>query len=472
MNASDSPKPPNVLWICTDQQRWDTIAALGNRHINTPNIDRLVAEGTACTNAYCQSPICTPSRASFLTGCYPSTVHGCSNGNEHWAEAAPLVTKLLADAGYCCGLAGKLHLAGAAGRIEPRPRDDGYTAFHWSHDPRDKWPEGHAYRDWVAARGKHLGRTYAELGYHPAETASDHLLRRPGDRVHGVRLAPAVAYERQHLRPTRPVRSASGLPGAVRSCLAAASRLPSQRPDGAGETDRRGLPDRRPKIPAAFDAQHKIAAYYAMIELIDDNVGRMLAALERTGQADNTLVIFTSDHGEMLGDHGLLLKGCRFYEGLVHVPLILRWPGQIPAGATTDALVELTDLAPTLLDAAGGDVPRHMAGRSLLPLLRGTTTEHRDAVRCEYYEALSMAPGDRAGWSNSRATMIRDRRYKLAVYHGHPIGELFDLEHDPHEHDNLWDSARHAEVRFDLLRRCFDATAFAIDTGPEATRSH
>ena len=168
-----------------------------------------------------------------------------------------------------------------------------------------------------------------------------------------------------------------------------------------------------------------------MIELIDDNVGRMLAALEQTGQADNTLVIFTSDHGEMLGDHGLLLKGCRFYEGLVHVPLILRWPGRIRAGATTDALVELTDLAPTLLDAAGLEVPRHMAGRSLLPLLRGTTTEHRDAVRCEYYEALSMAARDRAGWSNTRATMIRDRRYKLAVYHGHPTGELFDLETDP-----------------------------------------
>ena len=104
--------------------------------------------------------------------------------------------------------------------------------------------------------------------------------------------------------------------------------------------------------------------------------------------------------------------------------------------------MELTDLAPTLLEAAGLEVPRHMAGRSLLPLLRGDTAEHRDAVRCEYYEALSMAPGDRAGWSNSRATMIRDRRYKLAVYHGHPTGELFDLEQDPHEHDNLWDSAR------------------------------
>jgi len=113
-----------------------------------------------------------------------------------------------------------------------------------------------------------------------------------------------------------------------------------------------------------------------------------------------------------------------------------------------------------------------VAGRSLLFLLRGDAAEHRDGVRCEYYEALSMAPGDRAGWSNSRATMIRDRRYKLAVYHGHPTGELFHLEQDRHEDDNLWDSAHHAEIRFDLLRRCFDATAFAIDTGPEATRGH
>ena len=92
-------RPPNILWICTDQQRHDTIHALGNPHIRTPNLDRLCVEGTAFSRAYCQSPICTPSRASFLTGMYPSTVHGCMNGNERWSGAAPLVTRLLADAG-------------------------------------------------------------------------------------------------------------------------------------------------------------------------------------------------------------------------------------------------------------------------------------------------------------------------------------------------------------------------------------
>ena len=147
---------PNILWICTDQQRFDTIHSLGNSHIHTPNIDSLAAGGVAFTHAYCQCPICTPSRASFLTGMYPSSVHGCMNGNQHWAEAAPLVTKLLADAGYDCGLAGKLHLAGTASRVEPRPQDDGYRVFCWSHDPRDLWPEGHAYKDWLAAKGHSL----------------------------------------------------------------------------------------------------------------------------------------------------------------------------------------------------------------------------------------------------------------------------------------------------------------------------
>jgi len=122
---------PNILWICTDQQRWDTIHALGNPHIRTPNIDRLVSEGVSFTRTYCQSPICTPSRASFLTGLYPSSVHNCGNGNERWSEGAPLLPKLLKDAGYDCGLAGKLHLAGCQGRVEPRPKDDGYRVFKW-----------------------------------------------------------------------------------------------------------------------------------------------------------------------------------------------------------------------------------------------------------------------------------------------------------------------------------------------------
>ena len=121
------PDRPNILWICTDQQRWDTIHCLGNDRINTPNIDRLAAAGVAFTHAFAQCPVCTPSRASFLTGMSPGSVHACMNGNDHWAGAAPLLPRLLADAGYDCGLSGKLHLA-AAPRGASSPAETTATA--------------------------------------------------------------------------------------------------------------------------------------------------------------------------------------------------------------------------------------------------------------------------------------------------------------------------------------------------------
>ena len=137
---------PNILWYCTDQQRFDTIGALGNPHVITPTIDGLVARGVAFTRAYTQSPICTPSRASFLTGYYPSAVHVNRNGIETFPDRPPLVTRTLAGHGYDCGLVGKLHLTSAHQRVEARTAD-GYRFFRWSHAPRDNWPEGHDYAE-------------------------------------------------------------------------------------------------------------------------------------------------------------------------------------------------------------------------------------------------------------------------------------------------------------------------------------
>ena len=224
--------------------------------------------------------------------------------------------------------------------------------------------------------------------------------------------------------------------------------------------------------PEAFDAKRIQAAYYAMIELIDDNVGRMLDALERSGQLKDTVIIFTSDHGEMLGDHGLLLKGCRFYEGLVRVPLIISWPERFLSGMRRQALVELIDIAPTLLELAGLPIPKRMQGMSLGNLLRdaNATDRHRDAVRCEYYRALN--PAVRENINGAYATMIRDERYKLVVYHGHGIGELFDLESDPDEFENRWHDPAMIETKLDLMQRSFDALALATDTGPEQLTGH
>jgi len=462
--------PPNILWICTDQQRFDTIASLGNPHIRTPNIDRLVRDGVAFTHAYCQSPICTPSRASFLTGRYPSTVHGCMNGNDTWAEAAPLVTKLLKDVGYDCGLAGKLHLAGAAYRMEPRPLDDGYRVFHWSHDPNDRWPTSHAYADWVHSQGYRLAELHESPDGIPARLhqttwCADRAIEFMREAHAGPWLMSVNIFDPH--APFNPPKEyldrydPATLPGPYfrESDLDAQAKL-------AGVDFQN--PSRRPET---FDAKWHQAAYYAMIELIDDNVGRMLDALEETGQRENTVVIFMSDHGETLGDHGLLLKGNRFYEGLVRVPLIVAWPGHFSAGLVSDALVELTDVAPTLLELADAPPPERMDGRSLLPILTGQADPHthRDFVRCEYYRALNPdGPGrDGGSFAVHFGTMHRTRMHKLCVYHGHPTGELFDLEADPWEFDNRWDDPAQAATRFELMKASFDGLAFAVDLGPK-----
>jgi arylsulfatase A-like enzyme len=172
----------------------------------------------------------------------------------------------------------------------------------------------------------------------------------------------------------------------------------------------------------------------------------------------------------------LVQKGCRFYEGLVRVPLLWSWPGHLTQGQQSDALVELTDIVPTLLDLAGLPVPQRVQGRSLLPILIGAAEPgtHRPYVRSEFFGALGDPPNRTPGAEGTTtpgtyATMIRDRNHKLVVYHGLGAGELFDLQEDPEEFVNLWDSPAHAGVRFELVRQSFDALALATDVGPPKT---
>ncbi len=462
MKAEESR--PNILWICTDQQRFDTIGGMGNAHIHTPNIDLLLNESVAFSHAICQSPICTPSRASFLTGMYPSSVHGCSNGNDYWADAAPLVTKLLADEGYDCGLAGKLHLAGAAGRIEPRG-EDGYRVFHWSHDSRDQWPEGHAYADWLKAKGEDLGKLREKPELIPPElhqttwAANMAIEFMSEDRAGPWLMSVNVFDPHGPFDPPQPYLDRYD-PESIPDPLFQESDLEHHERLGPVDGIQNTVTDRA-RIKATQ------AAYYAMIELIDENVGRMLDALEEKGQREDTIVIFMSDHGEMLGDHGFIGKGCRFYEGLVRVPMMVRWPGHFQAGVVSDALVELIDVAPTLLEAAGVAIPDRMQGRSLTSLLDGTSDlhNHRYSVRSEYYQALNPYAEGREAFSGTYATMLRDQRYKLVVYHDREMGELYDLEKDPEEFENLWENKAYRDVRFEMVKKSFDGLANAVDIG-------
>jgi arylsulfatase A-like enzyme len=214
--------------------------------------------------------------------------------------------------------------------------------------------------------------------------------------------------------------------------------------------------------------QINIASYYGMIELIDDQLGRLLDTLEETNQRENTVVIFHSDHGEMLGDHGLTAKGCRFYEGLVRVPLIISWPGNLCKGIIADGLVELTDIAPTIAELTGISL-EWTHGLSLMPILTGQASpdSHREFVRCEYYDTVNMyAPFEPEKHRPCWATMYYDGRYKLSVYHGMEYGELYDLENGPHEFENLWENRSAEGIKNELIKRSFDTSIIISDPGP------
>jgi arylsulfatase A-like enzyme len=204
------------------------------------------------------------------------------------------------------------------------------------------------------------------------------------------------------------------------------------------------------------------ASYWAMCDLIDEQVGRMIQTLEETGQLDDTIIIFTSDHGEMLGDHGIYLKGPFFYEPAIHVPLIISWPGWV-LPRRSKALVEVIDITQSLLDAIG--MPHHpgMQGRSLWPMLNGEVDcdHHRDDVYCEYYNAMPWHQNPTA-----QATMVRTRRYKLIAAHGLDEGELYSLEEDPKETRNLWYDPESLALKADMLKRLCDRMAWTVDPLP------
>jgi len=475
---------PNILWICTDQQRWDTLRCYANPFVDTPHLDRLAQNGVVFERAYTQSTVCTPSRASFLTGRYPRTTRVRQNGQTIPKDEV-LVTKQLADAGYVCGLSGKLHLAPAHPSVTAgteQRTDDGYAEFHWSHQPGTGWPTNQ-YMHWLRERGVEYATTpfsgspFVHTGmpaehHHTtwcAQKAIDFI--EANATAHHPWLFSVNMYDPHHPfdPPQESLERYAGILDDIPLPNYADGELdtkPSfQRLDHEGAYGGKG----GYRYLRMTDADHRWikAAYWAMCDLIDVQVGRMLDALERTGQAESTLVVFMSDHGELLGDHGIYLKGPYFYEPAIRVPLILSWPtDRAVRGSRVDSMVELVEIAPTLLDAAGVDPHPGIQGTSLLGYLTGDGQDARADIYSEYYNAMPWHTDPTA-----QVTMVRTEQHKLVMVHGARTtgdvgGELYDLVDDPLERHNRWDDPACAATKTELLERLCDRMAWTADPLP------
>lgn len=475
---------PNILLICTDQQRFDAMRCYGNAHIDTPNLDRLAEEGVIFDNCYVQNPVCAPSRASLMTSRYVP-VHGLYANGVDISGHQELFSYELASAAYDCGLVGKFHLGACEdGRSEPR-LNDGFRVFRWAHDPYPGSSEN-AYHRWLKARYPQLYEAALRSGGEgkfgspnmwdtmPTEA---HYSRWVGNEtiefLRSARLADrpffvvANFFDPHHgfgaPKEYMDRYDPKTLPLPVTSVGELDSKPPifidASKSSYAGHA--RGYEEY-----SEDELQEARAAYYAMVSLVDDEVGRILEVLDDEGLSDNTIVVFTSDHGEMLGDHRLMLKGPFMYDCAVKVPLIVRWPDRIQPGPRRQ-LVQWIDLAPTFLEAAGLDVPAQYQGTSLLPLLADPSAAWRDWALCQYRDS---------GYSYDppvHLTMLRHEQWKVVVHHGEPAtsrertGELYDLDTDPDELNNLWDNPEYRDQRYGLQELLLDVLAATEDRSQE-----
>lgn len=447
-------RPLNILFLMTDQQRWDALGCVGG-WVGTPNLDRIASSGVRFSRCVTTSPECIPTRVSLATGLYPHNTGLWSNIPYELPDTTPTWMRVVRDCGYRTSLFGKTHWHPHEGDLRARehllraygfddidevtgPRASVQCLTHMTHRWQEKglWE---AYRADFATRfatKPHLVRPSAL----PLEEYYDVYV---GQR--------AVQYLRQYDYPNpwfcwvsfpgphepwdTPEPYASMYPPESMPTAISRPIWPGGRP--------RGHLDRLAAEAASFEPGEisRLRADYAgNVTLIDDQIGQILGAVADRGELDRTVIIFTSDHGEMNGDHGLLYKS-NFLQPSVGVPLLIRVPGIGAAGVTCRAAAELIDIGPTIVELAGGDLEYQQFGRSLCPSIRDPAVTVRS-------DAISEIVGE---------VMLTDGQWKIAL---NPDGDpymLFDLEADPDETQNLAGrqevASEETQLKLKVLRR-------------------
>ena len=452
---------PNIIFIITDQQRFDTIRALGFDYVDTPNLDRLVQDGVTFTNCHITAPSCAPSRASLFTGYFPHTTGILKNADQwrhSWVEQ-------LAYSGYYCVNVGKMHTF-------PYETPLG---FHERYvvENKDRYLEGRYYFDeWdKGLRARNLVKQQRELyrqlpNYHermgafewelPEDTHPDFFV---GDMAcwwldtHPVEQPlflqvgfpgphppydPVPRYAEPYLKRDLPLPEVTE------------EELQSQPPPFQAMRVHNTEVDHDSVVhllnPTREQLLRQRAYYLANVTMIDEKVGQLLTVLERQGYLENAVVIFTSDHGDCLGDHGHSQKWT-MYDIVTRMPLVVWSPGRFSA-RRIDALCQLMDIGPAILELAGLEPAPTLEAISVLPALRGESWQGRPYVYAEHAR-------DGILQETAFMSMVRSRAWKLVHFLDEPFGQLFDLVNDPGEVRNLWSdpaAAPHKQELLDELR--------------------
>jgi N-acetylglucosamine-6-sulfatase len=422
-------RPPNIVFILVDDMRWDDFAAGGHPFIETPNMDRLAREGVRFLNAFATTPLCSPSRASLLTGQYART-HGIIDNTSRPSHQLPVFPLDLQRAGYTTGFFGKWHMGNDA---SPRPGFDRWVALPGQGEAVDP----HVNIDGNAQQLK---------GY-VTDVLTDHVdefIRSAGaaSKPFLAYLAHKAIHPNVMQRDDGSVVNLSDQPGgfvaADRHRGRYAGRPMPRRPNAfKAPVDKPALMRKIDKLPPlgreTATTDEEIRGRLEMLLAVDDSLGRIMGTLEKMSALDDTVIVFTSDHGYFYGEHGLNEERRLAYEETIRIPLLVRYPSKIKAGSVANDLVLTIDLAPTVLSLAGVTPPAVMEGRSLLPVISGEARDWRKSFLVEYYTDTVFPRVLTMGYS-----AVRTDRYKYIEYRElQNMNELYDLQTDPYEERNL-----------------------------------